>query len=346
MILVVALGSGAVATVFSAMNALLLRPLPGVADRATLIALQPARRDGVTTEQIGWTRYLLLRDHTRTVEGVAVWGRAPFTIAAGDAGTSVLGNLVSANYFALLGVEPALGRFFAPEENRTPGTHPVLVVSHAFWRALGGDPAAIGRRVTVNGHPFTVIGVAPPAFRGVYTAMAFDAWAPLMMQPQLRPRANLAEGAWLWSFARLPPAIAAPAAEAELSAIVAAHRRSTGAADTPEASRGWVTPLTGLPGGGGPAFAFLGVLLGAAALVLVIAGVNVAAPPSARYVARGRDLAVRAALGAGRLRLIRQLLTEALALFGLGALGGFAVAGAATAALERLPLPASVPITL
>ena len=285
MVLVVALGSGAVATVFSAMNALLLRPLPGVADPATLIALQPARRDGVTSEQIGWTRYLLLRDHARTVEGVAVWGRAPFTIAAGDAGTSVLGNLVSANYFAVLGVEPALGRFFTPEENRTPGTHPVLVVSHAFWRTrLGGDPGAIGRRVSVNGHPFTVIGVAPPAFRGLYTAMAFDAWAPLMMQPQLRPRANLAEGSWLWSFARLRPGIAAPAAEAELSAIVAAHRRSTGAADTPEAfSRLRATPLTGLPGGGGAAFAFLGVLLGAAALVLVIAGVNVAALLSARY---------------------------------------------------------------
>ncbi len=347
-VLVLALGSGAVATVFSAMNALLLRPLPGVGDPATLIALQPARRDGSTSEQIGWTSYVLLRDHARTVDGIAVWGRAPFTIADGGAGTPVLGNLVSANYFAVLGIEPALGRFFAPEENRTPGTHPVLVVSHAFWRTrLGGDPAAIGRRVSVNGHPFTVIGVAPPAFRGLYTAMAFDAWAPLMMQPQLRPRANLAEGAWLWGFARLRPEIAAPAAEAELSAIVAAHRQSIGAADTPEAfSRLRVTPLTGLPGGSGTAYAFLGLLLGAAALVLVIAGVNVAALLSARYVSRGRDLAVRAALGAGRLRLIRQLLTEVLALFALGALGGFAVASAATAALERLPLPASVPITL
>ena len=193
-----------------------------------------------------------------------------------------------------------------------------------------------------------MIGVAPPAFRGLYTAMAFDAWAPLMMQPQLRPRANLAEGSWLWSFARLRPEIAAPAAEAELSAIVAAqasldrgrrHARGVLAAagDAADRAAGWrrCRPI-----------AFLGVLLGAAALVLVIAGVNVAALLSARYVSRSRDLAVRAALGAGRLRLIRQLLTEVLALFALGALGGFAVASAATAALERLPLPASVPITL
>jgi predicted permease len=348
-VLVVALGSGAVATVFSAMNALLLRPLPAVADPATLISVQPARRDSSTTEQIGWTRYLLLRDHARTIDGIGVWGRAAFTISTGDAGTSVLGSLVSANYFGVLGVEPALGRFFAAEENRTPGTHPVLVVSHAFWRTrLAGDPHVIGRRVTLNGHPFTLIGVAPPAFRGLYTGMAIDAWAPLMMQPQLKPRANLAQGSWLWTFARLRPAVAAPAAEAELSAIVEAHRRSTGGADTPEAfSRMRVTPLTGLPGAGSRrAFAFLGALLGAAAIVLVIAGVNVAALLSARYAARSRDLAVRAALGAGRLRLIRQLLSEVLALFALGALGGFAVATAATAALERLPLPASVPITL
>jgi predicted permease len=346
-VLVVALGSGAVATVFSAMNALLLRPLP-VADPATLIAIHPARRDGGTTEQIGWDRYRLLRDHARTVDGVGVWGRAPFTIADGGAGTSVLGSLVSGNYFTVLGLEPALGRFFTAEEDRTPGAHPVLVVSHAFWRTrLGADPQAIGRRVTVNGYPFTIIGVAPPAFRGLYTGLTMDAWAPAMMQPQLKPRANLAQGSWLWAFGRLRPGVSPMAAEAELSSIVAAHRRSTGAADTPEAfSRVRATPLTGLPGGGGQAFAFLGVLLGAAALVLVIAGVNVAALLSARYAARSRDLAVRAALGAGRLRLIRQLLTEVLALFALGALGGFAVATAATAALERLPLPASVPITI
>jgi predicted permease len=347
-VLVVALGSGAVATVFSAMNALLLRPLPGVADPATLIAIQPARRDGVTTEQIGWTRYLLLRDHARTLEGVGVWGRAPFTISAGDAGVSVLGSLVSANYFTVLGVEPALGRFFTAEENRTPGGHPVVVVSHALWRArFAGDPQAIGRRVSINGHPFTLIGVAPPAFRGLYTGLTIDAWAPVMMQPQLKPRASLGDGSWLWGFARRRPEVSPLAAQAELSALVAAHRRATGAPDTPEAfSALRVTPLTGLPGGGGQAFAFLGALLGAAALVLVIAGINVAALLSARYAARSRDLAVRAALGAGRLRLMRQLLTEVLALFALGAIGGFAVATAATAALERLPLPASVPVTI
>jgi predicted permease len=347
-VLVVALGTGAVSTVFSAMNAILLRPLPGLAAPSGLVALRPQRSNGETTEQLGYPRYLHLRDHARAVDGIAAWGRAPFTIAAGGEGTAVLGNLVTANYFDLLGVVPFRGRFFRPEENRTPGADPVLVVSHAFWQAhLGADDAAIGRPISVNGHPFTLIGVAPPAFRGLFTGMAFDAWAPVMMHPQLRPRTSMQHGSWLWAFARLRPDVDAAAASADLSTLMDAHRRQIGEPDTPAAlSRMQAVPLTGIPGGSDTAAAFLGLLLGAAALVLVIAGVNVAAMLSARYVARGRDLAVRAALGAGRLRLIRQLVTEVLVLFGLGAIGGFVVASAATTALERLPLPASVPVTL
>ena len=348
-VLVVALGSGAVATVFSAMNALLLRPLPGVADPATLVALQPARRDGVTSRA---DRLDALpppprpRPHRRGRRGVGTRavhdrGRRRRHVGARQSGVRELLRRCSASSRRSAASSPP---------KRTARRAPTRCWSsrtRSGGRGSAATPARSGGASASTATRSRVIGVAPPAFRGLYTAMAFDAWAPLMMQPQLRPRANLGEGSWLWSFARLRPAIAAPAAEAELSAIVAAHRRSTGAADTPEAfSRMRVTPLTGLPGGGGAAFAFLGVLLGAAALVLVIAGVNVAALLSARYVSRGRDLAVRAALGAGRLRLIRQLLTEVLALFALGALGGFAVASAATAALERLPLPASVPITL
>lgn len=347
-VLVVALGTGAVATVFSAMNALLLRPVPGVGDPAGVVTLQPARRDGGTIEQIGYASYQHLRDHARSVAGVGAWGRATLTISTGGAGRTVLGNLVTADYFDLLGVEPALGRFFVAAEDRTPGTHPVLVVSHAFWQAqLGGDAQAVGRTLTVNGRPFTLVGVAPPAFRGLYTGLAVDAWAPLMTQPLLRPRSSLTGGSWLWAFARLRPGVPAATAQAELSALMDARRRTGGAPDGPEAIVSMqAVPLTGLPGGSRPALALFAILLAAAALVLVIAGVNVAALLAGRYTARARDLAVRAALGAGRLRLLRQLLTEVLLLFALGAIGGVAVATLATAALERLPLPASIPITL
>jgi predicted permease len=347
-VLVVALGTGAVSTVFSAMNALLLRPVPGVGEPAGVVTLQLARRNGGIVEQIGYGTYQHLRDEARSVAGIGAWGRATLTISAGGAGTTVLGNLVTADYFDLLGMQPAQGRFFVGEENRTLGTHPVLVVSHAFWQAqLGGDPQAVGRTVTVNSRPFTLIGVAPPAFRGLYTGLAVDAWAPLMMQPQLRPRSSLTGGSWLWAFARLRPGVPAPTAQAELSALMDAQRQTSGAPDGPEAIAAMrAVPLTGLPGGDNQALAVFSILLAASALVLVIAGVNVAALLAGRYAARGRDLAVRAALGAGRLRLLRQLLTEVLLLFALGAIGGVVFATLATAALERLRLPGSYPITL
>ena len=115
-VLVVALGTGAVSTVFSAMNALLLRPVPGVGDPAGVVTLLPARRDGGTSEQIGYARYLHLRDHARTVAGIGAWGRTAMTISTGGAGRAVLGNLVTADYFDLLGIQPARGRFFAAAE--------------------------------------------------------------------------------------------------------------------------------------------------------------------------------------------------------------------------------------
>jgi putative ABC transport system permease protein len=346
-IAVVALGSGAVTTVFSAMNAILLRPIPGVEAQGSLVAVSPSRRDGSIGEQISYPRYAHLRDQGRSLDGVAAWGRVAMTIAGDGAASTVLGNLVSANYFDVLGVQPAAGRFFAASEAQPPGA-PVVVVSEAYWRdALGGDPRAIGRTMSVNGHPFTLIGVAPLAFRGVYTGLVVDAWAPLSAQPQLRPRSSLAGGTWLWSFGRLRAGVDREAAAGELSALTQAHRQALGEPSEPDAfDRMQVAPLTGLPGGTRGALAFMSVLLGAAALVLIIAGINVAAMLSARYAARARDLAVRTAMGAGRLRLIRHLLTEVALLFVLGALGGFAVASAATAGLERLPLPGSISVTL
>jgi predicted permease len=348
-VFVIALGCGAVTTIFSAMNAVVLRPLPGVEGPDRLVTIRLARPDASEVEQGSYSFYSYLRDRTRTLDGAAAWGRVSLTIAAQGDSATVYGNLVSGNYFDILGVRPVLGRFFAADEDRTPGSHPVLVVSHAFWSArLNATPDAIGRSVLVNGTPFTVIGVAPPAFRGVYTGIQADAWAPLVMQPLLRPRSNLTEASWLWLFGRLRPDVDRAAARAELSALADSRFAESGQADSPRALRAvTVTAMTGLPGGeGGPLLGFFGVLLGAVSLVLLIAGVNVAAMLSARYAARLREMAVRAALGAGRGRLLRQLLTEILTLFAVGAGGGFLIAIAATVALERIPLPANLPVSL
>ena len=348
-VFVIALGSGAVTTIFSAMNAVVLRPVPGVARPDRLVTIRPARRDATEAEQGSYGFYSYLRDRTRTLGGAAAWGRVSLTISAAGQNATVSGNLVSGNYFDLLGVRPAVGRFFAADEDRTAGGHPVIVVSHAFWSArLNAAPDAIGSGVLVNGTPFTIIGVGPPAFRGVSTGIQVDAWAPLTMQPVLRPRTNLTEASWLWLFGRLRPGVDSSAVRAELSGLAEARFVESGQADTPRAIRAvGVTPLTGFPGGEkGPLLGFFSVLLGAAALVLLIAGVNVAAMLSARYTARRREMAVRAALGAGRARLLRQLLTEILTLFAIGAGGGFLVSIGATAALEQIPLPANLPISL
>ena len=348
-VFVIALGSGAVTTIFSAMNAVVLRPLPGVARLDRLVTLRPARADATEAEQGSYSFYTYLRDRTTTLDGATAWGRVTLTISARGQNATVYGNLVSGNYFDVLGVRPALGRFFAADEDRTPGAHPVIVVSHAFWSArLGSASDAVGSGLLVNGTPVTLIGVAPPAFRGVSTGLQVDAWAPITMQPVLRPRSNLTNASWLWLFGRLRPGVERDAARAELSALVNARFLESGEADTPRAVRAAsVTPLTGFPGGErGPLLGFFSVLLGAASLVLLIAGVNVAAMLSARYTARRREMAVRAALGAGRARLLRQLLTEILTLFAVGAGGGFVIALGATTALEQIPLPANLPIAL
>ena len=348
-VFVIALGSGAVTTIFSAMNAVVLRPVPGVARPDRLVTIRPARPDATEVEQGSYSFYSYLRDRTRTVDGAAAWGRVSLTISAAGQNATVYGNLVSGNYFDLLGVRPAAGRFFAAEEDRTPGAHPVIVVSDALRSArLNAAPDAIGSGVLVNGTPFTIVGVAPPAFRGVYTGIQVDAWAPLAMQPVLRPRSNLTSASWLWLFGRLRPGVDSSAVRSELSGLADARFVESGEADTPRAIRAVsVTPLTGFPGGEqGPLLGFFSVLLGAAALVLLIAGVNVAAMLSAKYTARRREVAVRAALGAGRARLLRQLLTDILTLFAIGAGGGFLVSTGATAALEQFPLPANLPISL
>lgn len=346
---VIALGSGAVTTIFSGMNALVLRPLPGVSDASHLVTVDRSRADDTGRQQASYAYYQHLRDRAHTLEAVGAWSKVPLTISAGSDGASVFGNLVSGNFFTVLGVRPAIGRFFAPDEDRTPLTHPVIVVSHEFWKTqLAADSGLVGRSIAVNGRPFTLIGVAPEGFRGIIPPVQTDAWVPLMMQPQLRPRHNFTNASWLWLFGRLRNGVTPDSAKRELVALTAQFSADAGAPAGPEALTSVrVSSLRGLPEDlRGVMLGFMTVLLAAAGLVLLIAGVNVGAMLSARSVARRREMAVRAALGAGRTRLLRQLLTEIVVLFVLGALGGLVFALFATAALERIPLPAGVPVSL
>jgi hypothetical protein len=203
----------------------------------------------------------------------------------------------------------------------------------------------------VNGHPFAIIGVVPSAFQGLDTPIRTDAWAPLKMQRQLRPKGGDltdASDTWLKLCGRLRNGMSRDAAHRELSALTAA--RATDASE-PKGFSGYndlrPSTLTGLPpDASGPLSGFLALLLAAAGVMLLIASVNVACMLSARGIARQREIAVRAALGAGRARLVRQLLTETLVLFLMGALGGVVLALVATRALEQLPITTTLPIAL
>jgi putative ABC transport system permease protein len=351
-ILVVALGTGAVTTIFSATNAMLLRPLPGAREASRLFSIDRKHRNGKEGMSASYPFYEEIRDKTRSFDGVAAWNDVPLTVTTGGAGILAYGNVVSGNYFSVLGVRPELGRFFLPEEDRTPLTNPVMVISDGFWRAsFGGDSSVIGRTVPVNGHPFTIIGVVPPSFRSVYIPLKSDAWVPVMMFPQLRPGHALTDVTDnpLRLFARLKPGVSRESARQEVTALIGAWIASGVEPMTWSKNyvEGRLVPLSGLPEDATKAIVgFFFLLLGASALVLLIASVNVAAMLSARAVARRREMAVRAALGAGRGRLVRQLLTESLMLFALGALGGIAIAIPATRALQQLPLPDEMSLDL
>ncbi|MEO8452809.1 MAG: ABC transporter permease [Gemmatimonadota bacterium] len=348
-IVVIAVGSGAVTTIFSAMNAIVLRPLPGTTDPGRLIGLERHRPDANDGISASYEYFDYLRRNAHSLDGLAAWSKVTFAISSGGEGIAVYGNMVSGNYFSVLGVRPALGRFFTPEEDRTPLTHPVLVVSHAFWRTrLGGDSGVVGRPVTVNGLRYTIVGVAPPAFHGAFTPILIEAWVPLMMQQHLRPGRNLEHMVWLWTFGRLKEGVSRDAANRELEALTTRYiGERTEPADRSKYTAVRVSAMTGLPTDAHTmALGFIGLLLGAAALVLLIASVNVASMLSARAIARRREMAVRAALGAGRGRIVRQLLTEILVLFAAGACGGMILAWRATAGLERFTIPTDVPMAI
>ena len=342
----VAVGVGGVATVFSALNAIVLRPLPGTADGNRLILVDRRTPDSSEGVSASHEFYRHLAGSTQSLDGVAAWSRVALTISRGGPGHAVPGTIVSGNYFAVLGVRPAAGRFFLPEEDAIPLERPVIVVSHDLWTSqLNADPTAIGRELTVNGRPYRLIGVAPRGFHGVFTPLKLDAWVPLSMQPHLRAGRDLERTPWLFVFGRMRGGVTAALARAELSTLAERWVASTG--DFPRYTAIRVTPLTGLPDDARRALIGFGaVLLAASALVLVIAGANVSSLIASRAAARRREIGVRVALGASRARLIRQLLTETLVLFLVAGMAGCALAAAATSALERLPLPGDAALTL
>ncbi len=354
-VVVISLGTGAMTTIFSAANAIALRPLPGVSNAGELVEVGRVPGDGSgSASWVSYPYYRYLRDGVgaHPVADVAAWAMMPLTLSTGGEGVAAQGTIVSGNYFGVLGVRPALGRFFTPEEDRATGAHPVVVVSHDFWTTrLAGDSGAIGRTVRLNGSAFTLVGIAPPRFHGVYAPLRTDAWVPLAMQQQVRPGGDLLTNpapGWLQLVARVRGGASRDMVQRELSRITAqyvADGNEPGDGRRFTAAR--VEPLAGLPSDlHGKVLGFMALLLAASGLVLLIASLNVAAMLLARGVGRRRETVVRLALGATRGRLVRLLLTESLLLYLLGAAGGVLVALGAMRLLAQLPPPTDTPFAL
>lgn len=343
-VLTLALGIGATTAVFSVVNALLLRPLP-VATPERLVSLHEVQR-GAAVQAFGQSlashgRFREFQQATREVfAGLAAFRLDEGSLRTEEAARPVMALTTSANYFDVLGVRPALGGFFHADQEPTGGAEPTVVLSHRLWTSqFGARPGVIGEAVAVNGRAYTIVGVAPAEFHGTLSGLLVDLWLPAGADP-----AVLDGTRGLLLFGRLRDGLERARAEAALQII--APRLPP---DRPELETLGVRldALTGVPAAWRDGLiGFVGLLFGTAALVLAIAGTNVAGVLLARAAGRRRELALRLALGAGRGRVVRQLLTESLLLFLLGAGAGLLLTMLLTRLLRRIDQVASLPVSV
>jgi len=349
-VLTLAIAIGAGTTVFSWIDGVLLRPLPGVQRPNELVAFENFAPDGafLPTSYLDYRDY---RDHLTSLAGIAATQIEPLSIGSEPHSQQVWGEMVTGNYFAVLGVKPALGRVFGPlEYGEKPNGYSIAVISSRLWQSyFNSDPSIVGKTIRVNQHDLTIVGVAPPDFRGTLSGLAFDVWIPFMMHPQIQ-----GVGEWmlgdrqtrqLLCVARLKPGVTLAQARAEISTLALLMSK----ANVPEDSgiTATVRPLWKSDYGAQSLLLRpLEILMAVCVVVLLIACANVGNLLLARFASREREFSVRLALGAGRARLARQVLTESLLLAAAGSLGGVALAEWTGGALQYMVPPVPFPAAL
>ena len=328
-VLCLTLGIGANTAVFSWIESILLRPFPSVPNQDRLLVLGGTAHGVSRASAVSWPDFLDYRRSAKSIQSFIADRLVATTLSIGDRAERAPGSIVSANYFDALGVRPVLGRGFLPEEEFGRNAHPVVVISYQLWRErFGADPNVIGRTQLLNGLPHAIIGVAPPGFGGTFVGYAIQFWVPVSMQETFEPGGyKLEERAarWIEGFVMLKPGLSRAQAQAEISSI-ASHLEH----DYPASDRGrgiallplWRSPFNGadllLP--------TLSVALAAVGLVLLIACANVGNLLLVRSFARRHEITVRMSVGAGRWRVVRQLVTEGLLIAIIAAAGGLLLA--------------------
>jgi len=345
-VLSIGIGIGSNASVFTLISALLFQRPAGVAAPDRLVDIG-STRNHTGFGPSSYPNFADLRERTSTLEDVYAHPLFPQAMSLTGVDRSAAERIfvtpVTVNYFAVLGAVPALGRLFDAHDHDQAGASPFTILSHRYWTTrFARDPAILGRTLTLNGRLFTIIGVAADGFHGT-GARSGDAWIPLGIGGTMA--ANRA-GAWLLLGGRLKPGVSFARAAVEITNIGQALEQ-----EYPEQNRGRglrADPLSPLPGNGTVVTAFLLLVLAIVLVVLTIACANIVGVLLARAAARRSEIAVRLALGAGRERLIRQMLTETVLLFGLGALVGLALARIGMPLIiSRLPpLPFPIEISL
>jgi len=348
-VLTLGLGIGANVSMFSWVDGRMRHLLGGVDRPERMVALNGTSRTR-TDLNVSYPDFLDFRQRRPdSVDDLIVYELAPMNMRTetGDP-QRVFGEMVSGNYFDVLGARAALGRTFLPEEGVVPNRHAVAVISHNFWqRRFGGDASVVGRTITLNSQAFTVVGIAAEGFHGTQAYLNLDLWVPLMMQPALTggtDRLSTRGNKWLAAMIRMKPGVTLARAENDLG-LVAQNLARTYADDAAYGVK--LYELWRAPAMGGAAVtAVMGVQLGVAGIVLLIACANVANLLLASAATRQRETAVRLTLGASRSRLVQQMLTESTLLAVAGGLCGLLFAYWTRNAVRLFIPPAPLPIEI
>jgi predicted permease len=348
-ILMLALGIGANVTIFSWVNAVLLNPLPGTTRSYELVQLSYLLRNE-TLPSFSYPDYRDIRDQTKLLQSVAGRDGLAVGVVVDREAERAWTEIVTGNFFDVLGVGATIGRTFTPADD-VPGAPAVAVMSHDYWsRRFKADPQVVGRQLRINAQPFTIVGVASPGFQGGESGLSLDLWVPTGAQALVMPGGNRLEvrgSRWLTLLARLTPGTTIDQARAELDSIIDGMRTAFASQSRYIDHRAAVFPLDLSPTGGVSVLRpVLLILMAVAVVVLLIACANLAGLLLARATARQREIAIRLSMGAGRWRIVQQLLVEGVVLAVLGTAGALIALQWTTGLLIGFAPPSELPIQL